>query len=179
MLALVITLSLYVIYTRHVESFEDQGDYMPVDQVQPVSSKKTIPSKKKINQPATPNSDVIPYSGDSSTMDLANPQAANIDIGTSCGGKGAQFISSNLLPKDDPKLDPSFAEFSPAAIKGQNFIDSNKYAIGTQSQSLRNANLQLRSEPANPQTMVCPWSQSTIAPDKSRPNLEIGTGSCA
>ena len=108
-------------------------------------------------------------------MDLNDPQSANIDTGSTCAGSSAQFISSNLLPKNDDQMDSTFAEFSPASIQGKNFIDSSKYKIGTQSQSLRNANLQLRSEPANPQTMVCPWSQSTIMPDDMRPNLEIGT----
>ena len=34
--------------------------------------------------------------------------------------------------------------------------------INTVGQSLRNANLQLRSEPANPQLNVGPWNQTTI-----------------
>ena len=41
-------------------------------------------------------------------------------------------------------------------------------------QSLRNANRQLRSEPANPQVKVSPWLQSTIEPDTDRKPLEIG-----
>ena len=39
---------------------------------------------------------------------------------------------------------------------------------------LRNANLQLRSEPPNPQLKVSPWSQSTIEPDVNRRPLELG-----
>ena len=49
--------------------------------------------------------------------------------------------------------------------------------IGMSSQTLRNANLQIRSEPANPQMEVGPWNQTTIAPDDSRRPLEIGCGS--
>ena len=41
-------------------------------------------------------------------------------------------------------------------------------------ESLRNANRQLRSEPANPQVKVSPWIQSTIEPDTNRKPLEIG-----
>lgn len=48
--------------------------------------------------------------------------------------------------------------------------------IGMASQTLRNANLQIRSEPANPQMEVGPWNQTTIAPDDMRPSLEIGCG---
>ena len=85
------------------------------------------------------------------------------------------FISSNLLPKDDPKLDDSFTEFSPANdMKGQNFIDSNKYSIGLQSQSLRNANLQLRSDPPITDSMHCesPWNNSTIYPEKRETQIQ-------
>lgn len=42
--------------------------------------------------------------------------------------------------------------------------------------SLRNANLQLRSEPANPQVSVGPWNTTTIGPDDNRRPLEIGCG---
>ena len=49
--------------------------------------------------------------------------------------------------------------------------------IGMSSQTLRNANLQIRSEPANPQMEIGPWNQTTIAPDDSRRPMEIGCGS--
>jgi len=88
----------------------------------------------------------------------------------------SQFVSSNLLPKDDPKLDSSFTEFSPAKdLEGQNFIDTNKYSIGMQSQTLRNANHQLRSDPPISNTMACatPWNNTTIVQEARRP-LSIG-----
>ena len=88
----------------------------------------------------------------------------------------SQFVSSNLLPKDDPKLDASFTEFSPAKdLEGQSFIDTNKYSIGMQSQTLRNANHQLRSDPPIANTMECssPWNNTTIDKEERRP-LSIG-----
>ena len=89
----------------------------------------------------------------------------------------SQFVSSNLLPKDDPKLDENFSEFSPAKdLQGQSFIDTNKYAIGMQSQTLRNANHQLRSDPPISNTMECasPWNNTTISAEARRP-LSIGS----
>ena len=89
----------------------------------------------------------------------------------------AQFVSSNLLPKDDPKLDENFSEFSPAKdLQGQSFIDTNKYSIGMQSQTLRNANHQLRSDPPIANTMECasPWNNTTISAEARRP-LTIGS----
>ena len=49
-------------------------------------------------------------------------------------------------------------------------------SIDTIGNTLRNANLQLRSEPANPQSNVGPWNNTTIAPDTMRVPLEIGQG---
>lgn len=48
--------------------------------------------------------------------------------------------------------------------------------IDTVGQSLRNANLQIRSEPANPQLDTGPWNTSTIGPDFNRKPMEIGCG---
>lgn len=48
--------------------------------------------------------------------------------------------------------------------------------INTVGQSLRNANLQLRSEPQNPQLQTGPWNTSTIGPDFNRRPMEIGCG---
>ena len=49
--------------------------------------------------------------------------------------------------------------------------------IDTVGSSLRNANLQVRSEPPNPQISVGPWNNSTIEGDPFRRPLEIGCGS--
>ena len=49
--------------------------------------------------------------------------------------------------------------------------------INSVGNSLRNANLQLRSEPANPQVLVSPWLNSTIGPDLHRLPLDA-TSSC-
>ena len=82
-----------------------------------------------------------------------------------------------LLPKD---TNSQWAELNPSG-KGElaniNLLKAG-YNIGidTIGQTLRNANLQIRSEPPNPQLNVGPWQQSTIEPDLFRPPLEIGSG---
>ena len=85
------------------------------------------------------------------------------------GCDGLQFASTHLLPKDDVNVDETFNDFSPAKLEGQNFLDSRKFTVGMQSQVLRNPNLQLRSEPANPTADVCAWNQTTIKYDERRP----------
>jgi len=48
--------------------------------------------------------------------------------------------------------------------------------IDTVGNTLRNANLQVRSEPPNPTTKVSIWNTSTIEPDLMRVPLQIGCG---
>lgn len=84
--------------------------------------------------------------------------------------------SSELLPKDNNN---EWAQINPSG-KGElsniNLLKAGYHiGIDTIGQSLRNANLQIRSEPPNPQLEVGPWNQSTITPDFMRPPLEIGS----
>lgn len=103
------------------------------------------------------------------------PVGYNKEISQSSGEgcDNLKFVSTNLLPKGDANLDDTFAEFSPANLEGQNFLDSRNFTIGMQSQVLRNANLQLRSEPQNPTENPCAWNQSTISPEARR-EMDIG-----
>jgi len=87
---------------------------------------------------------------------------------------------SDLLPKD---TNSQWAQLNPSG-KGElaniNLLKAGYHiGIDTIGQTLRNANLQIRSEPPNPQLYVGPWQQSTIEPDYMRPPLEIGSTSYA
>jgi hypothetical protein len=85
---------------------------------------------------------------------------------------------SELLPKD---TNSQWAQLNPAGkgdLANINLLKAGYHiGIDTVGQTLRNANLQIRSEPPNPQGNVGPWNQSTIEPDTFRPPLEIGQGS--
>jgi hypothetical protein len=83
---------------------------------------------------------------------------------------------SDLLPSDNNSgwgLKP----MGTGDFMGVNFLNAG-YLIGvdTIGSSLRNANLQIRSEPPNPQLVVSPWMNTTIEPDVFRQPLEIGCG---
>jgi hypothetical protein len=86
--------------------------------------------------------------------------------------------SSDLLPIDGNN---QWSQLSPAGageLQGINLLKSGYHiGIDTIGQTLRNANLQIRSEPPNPQINVGPWNQSTISPDLMRVPLELGCGS--
>ena len=89
---------------------------------------------------------------------------------------GAMYDPSELLPKD---LNSQWAQLNPAGnadFKNVNLLKAG-YLIGidTIGSTLRNANLQERSEPPNPTTSVSPWLNTTIEPDLMRLPLEIGS----
>lgn len=85
-----------------------------------------------------------------------------------------RLTASDLLPQD--AANSKWAQVNPAGqgdVDGRNYLTSGAN-MGTNSvgTSLRNANRQLRSEPANPQVKVSPWMNTTIAPDLNRRPLE-------
>lgn len=86
-----------------------------------------------------------------------------------------QLSPAELLPGD---ANSTWAQVNPAgqgSLGDQNFLNAGFHVgVNTVGQTLRNANLQLRSEPPNPQVKVSPWLQSTIEPDTNRRPMEIG-----
>ena len=103
------------------------------------------------------------------------------DMNTNMHGLPPSCVKQNvtdpreLLPRD------SNSEFSKLNPQGAGELENVSLlkagtlnGINTVGTSLRNANLQLRSEPANPRMNVGPWNNSTITPDTNRQNLEIG-----
>jgi hypothetical protein len=86
-----------------------------------------------------------------------------------------QLTAEELLPQDNSSL---WAQVNPSgegSLKDRNFLQAGYHiGINTVGQTLRNANLQLRSEPPCPQVKVSPFLNSTIEPDVSRKPFEIG-----
>ena len=84
---------------------------------------------------------------------------------------------ADLLPKDE---NSKFAELNPnvmtsEGVAGGDMLEAG-YHIGldTVGQTLRIANLQLRSDPIIAKKDVGPWMTSTIEPDLARTPLELG-----
>jgi hypothetical protein len=95
-------------------------------------------------------------------------------------GYTAQSVTApqDLLPKDQ---NSQWAALNPVAqgnIATPDLLQAG-YHIGldTIGQTLRNANLQERSDPIIPKSNIGPWNQSTIEPDLGRVPLEVGAGS--
>jgi hypothetical protein len=127
---------------------------------------------------------------DAGAPSAANPMGQNevyasaSGVSTSTQGlppsctQGSTAQPADLLPKDQnnewARLNPSGGgDFK----NNGNLLKAGYYqGIDTVGSSLRNANLQVRSEPPNPQTKVSPWGNTTIEPDLMRVPLEIGCG---
>ena len=87
-----------------------------------------------------------------------------------------QLTPSELLPKDMNTVWAEQNPMGPGSLKGKNFLSAGALiGVNTVGQSMRNSNLQLRSEPPNPQVAVSIFNQSTISPDISHRPLEIGS----
>ena len=120
-------------------------------------------------RPSDPNGNEVFASAD-------GVQTSMPSMSSSCSSANIQN-PAELLPKD---TNSQWAQLNPSG-KGElanvNLLKAGYHiGIDTVGQSLRNANLQIRSEPPNPQLNVGPWMNTTIQPDFMRPSLEIGSG---
>jgi hypothetical protein len=116
------------------------------------------------------NGNVESFKSKDGTDDTCDPYDTN------CFSRD-RLTSKDLLPSDSGNS--KWGEMNPATgslITDQSFLTAGYHiGINTIGQSLRNANLQLRSEPPNPQIPVSPWGISTIEPDIRQVGFEIGS----
>lgn len=84
---------------------------------------------------------------------------------------------NDLLPQDQNSQWAALNPVSQGNIAAPDLLQAG-YHIGldTIGQTLKNANLQERSDPVIPKTAIGPWNQSTIEPDLGRVPLEVGAG---
>jgi hypothetical protein len=99
------------------------------------------------------------------------PSAAAAKAAGGCQMNAGTGLASSLLPREVAQGE--FGEFSPEDIlKGQNFLEPRKQ-IGfpeTVGGALRNANQQIRSDPATPKQQFV-WNNSTIIADTMQRDL--------
>lgn len=130
------------------------------------------------NQNEVASANVVPSDPNGNEV-FASADGAQTSIPTVSSGctKTSVQNPAELLPKDS---NSQWAELNPSG-KGElgniNLLKAGYHiGIDTVGQTLRNANLQIRSEPPNPQLNVGPWNTSTITPDLMRIPLELGCG---
>ena len=130
------------------------------------SSNKSISSDyMEVQNKNSPNHPVA----NNNILENVNLQPASV---SSHSSNHAANNPGDLLPKDE---NSEWANLNPGVgnMTNVNLLKAGYHTgIDTVGQSLRNANLQLRSEPANPQLNVGPWNQTTINPDTQRKPLD-------
>lgn len=182
---LLLTLLLLVSYNSkcqmdNVENFYDNADDMPdyprVHSVADISNRTA-----NVNMP---EQGIGNYrASDPLGNEIFNPvEPSTKSVGTappevqSCFPRD-RLTANDLLPKD--AANSKWAQINPSGagdIQDQNYLTAGYHiGINTVGQSLRNANLQLRSEIPNPQVAIGPWQISTIEPDIRAHSLEIGS----
>lgn len=111
-----------------------------------------------------------------------NSESASINATTNTHGLPPSCAKQEVVDPAEllPKGNNEFSKLNPMGsgdLKNVSLLKAGWHiGINTVGQSLRNANLQLRSEPPNPQLNVGPWNQTTITTDMQRRPLEIGCG---
>lgn len=110
-----------------------------------------------------------------------SPKKEQNEAGKAASGSGYTTHQvanpADLLPTD---ANSQWSALNPnAAKKGETMMPDllkagHHIGIDTIGQTLRNANLQLRSDPIITKTVVGPWNQSTIETDYARVPLELG-----
>ena len=163
----------------------------PQQDNQPQSNSVASNSNPNPNLAASGIGNYSPSNPNFNTSQMLDPQQSDYDVNNQYssvdavgGAAGMQscyprdrLTASDLLPKD--AADSKWARINPSGtgdIHDQNYLTAGYHVgINTVGQTLRNANLQLRSEIPNPQNAVSPWGNSTIEPDLRQYTLEIGS----
>jgi len=134
------------------------------------SSMSSMKMPPVIDSPPVSSSALPPIKGNVAVQPVANGGYSSKNINT----------ATDLLPVDGNTHFSAFNPVTTTTTGGAQVPDLLQagYHIGldTIGQTMRNANLQLRSDPAIPKSNVGPWNQSTIEPDIMRVPLEVGAG---
>lgn len=163
---------VYQIYNNYMkkEGFETDVDETEQDVVENMENQdnesEMMPQQQMMDEPQMM---------DEQSEMMSNPVNRDMRNAQMMGVAGDQLSAQDLLPQDKSS---TWAQVNPegqGSLANQNFLQAGYHiGINTVGQTLRNANLQLRSEPPCPQVQVSPWLQTTIEPDVSRRPMEIG-----
>lgn len=163
LLAIVVLYVLYMLYGYLMSKGSSGSETLSQNRNKAYNNSSSNPS------PATEGNNEVFSSVSGSTQPIGQ------GVPSSCN---TNQNPSDLLPRDN---NSQWAQLNPAGkgdLANINLLKAGYHiGIDTVGSSLRNANLQIRSEPPNPQVNTGPWMHSSITPDTFRPALEIGSGS--
>ena len=164
LIAIIVLYGLYMLYHNLVSKGSAGSERM--SQNRPRAYNNSAPSGP---QPAQESGNEIYSSVGGSS------QPPGVGLPSSCNASSQN--PADLLPKDN---NSQWAQLNPSGkgdLANINLLKAGYHiGIDTVGQTLRNANLQIRSEPPNPQINVGPWNLSSIEPDVMRVPLQLGQG---
>lgn len=144
------------------------------------SSAKGLVSETLVGSSVSPNDDSTMTAG----VQGARPAQFDETPSEIVNGGNTEYSLSNtanpdeLLPVDK---NSEFAKLNPVNSGKVDLPDmlqaGSLIGIDTIGQTLKNPNLQLRSDPVISKQQVGPWNNSTFEPDLARVPLELGCGS--
>ena len=164
-------IGLYILYKQFVLNYETPSTeqfnpYVHHEQIQDISGLKSVPNKVQYNTNV-----LAPPQPSNGSHELSN----NVSLDNNLFNPKDQLTSEDLLPRDETKWEDSNPTVQ-SHLKDKNFCSSgHHYGINTVGNSLKNANLQLRSDPVIPKVDVGPWNNSSYEGDNNRRQFEIGS----
>jgi len=184
----------YFVTARHVVKNKGELETEPLPKFKPHTVENPLENIGYFNpqdphvergsqmNPIKQNTEVLPYPQISNNY---APQQADVTgqfgINTGKQPKLDCFPKDTITPQELMPHDDTYNtwKMSSPAVNGhladRNFLESgHHYGIDTVSNTLKNPNLQIRSDPIIAQIPVGPWSQSTYGPDTNRRQFEIG-----
>jgi hypothetical protein len=168
-----LSVCLYVFYKKYIEESNEptqpetfeSNKYVNHERISDISGDlKSVPNAVRLNknvlEAPQPSNNQYELSNNVSFDHQFNPKD--------------QLTSADLLPKDETKWEASNPT-NAHHLDDKNFCASgHHYGINTVGSSLRNPNLQIRSDPVIKQVDIGPWHQSTITADTNRRYFELG-----
>jgi len=145
-------LAVYVYSNNKSKTQEKHSAYNPSLHPSPVGDTTTL----------SPDDDGSGYASVNDVASTALPQSSSPNIDP-----------AELLPKDTNKEWNALNPSTSSTVGDVNMLTPGPTNFMTMSKPLRNANLQLRSDPPVPQVPVSPWNNTTIGPDETRVSFEI------
>ena len=154
------------------EGYQNEQQTGEITQIQDIKQQAPAPQEKQQQQAvaAQAQAQAMPQPMEQQQQAVAQQaDAMAISMGKD------DLTSADLLPNENGFSSWGDAAPETNALEGRNFLESgHHFGINTVGQSLRNANVQLRSDPSIPQVDVGPWMQSTIDQDTNKRQFEIG-----
>jgi hypothetical protein len=193
-LVLLIIIVVSLVFGRHIMKSKETiviNDYRtPFDTE--LFQGSTDPQIDSTAQRQSKPSDPVPYEGfnmaqsnslppiKNNTNVMSPPQMSNTysPMPNKNETSSQPLMAKDLLPRDDPMNNWNLSNPQQNGHLGdKNFLETaHFYGIATSSGSLRNANLQIRSDPIVQKTEnLSPWLNATYTADLNRRQFEIGS----